>query len=243
MKQKLPLYLVMLLSVVMGIYILQSNKRDSLSSPAALVDEKADEVSNSVPQQVVVLSQPDLSGRAKSTAVADAGTAEMANDLGASKQELVHSLALMTDFSVAELENMKDVQAFSERVLNMATAGLLATEQNYPDDLPPVNFSAEPAGAGDYMSYTAEFPSGIPRIYANFSTVNHPAKTVIGKWYRSDVAEVYSFQRYPVDAMQAENYVWYQMEGGWQPGTYGLDIISADEDLRVLTRGLFTVVE
>ena len=244
MKNKLPLYLLLLLSIVIVVLILWPVQPETNRAPVM----QADTVAVTKEQRTMsaaIGSRSDAIALESTVTASSTGDAEeylgAADDLNSSADNVVYSLAQMTDFSVAELQSMSDVQAFSERFINMATAGLLTAEQNDSGDVLPVNFSAQPADAGDYMSYATEFGSDIGRIFANFSTVNYAAPTVIAKWYRSDVPEVYSFRRYPVDALQAENYVWFQPDGGWSPGEYGLDIISADEDLRVLASGRFVV--
>jgi hypothetical protein len=231
MHSKFPLYLFIGLCLSIGSYLLMPQSKSIESQPAPGTMLEAVDAENADPQ-LRKISAANIRTLQTDQPAADEAPA-------GNKQELAESLAAMTSFTVDELLLIEDLQGFADRFLNLATAGLFTDSQI--SAAAPVNFAVTPATAGDYMAFTNQFSAGTTRIYANFSTVNYPYRSVLAKWHRIDAPELYSFDRHNIDTEKAENHVWHELPGGWSSGEYRLEIFSTDEQLLLLASGDFWV--
>jgi hypothetical protein len=65
---------------------------------------------------------------------------------------------------------------------------------------------------------------------------------VFVKWYRIDEPEILLFDQYAIRRDAEFSYVWLEQENGWAEGEYAVEFYSADEALKKIASGRYSVV-
>jgi hypothetical protein len=158
------------------------------------------------------------------------------------ERELRSIVASAAHLSPDELEEVRDLPAFAARLAEVAMEDIV--EPGEPaTDARRVVFTTAPETRDPEALARSRFEPNQGRIYAVFPTADYARDAVMMKWYRSDPPQILLFERYPIRAGDAYGYVWLERKGGWEPGSYQVDIYAADEAVTRLARGRYTVVE
>jgi len=157
-----------------------------------------------------------------------------------SDRDLQSILASTIRLSPDEIDDVRDLRGFSERLAKIAMEDTLQPGKNVAG-AEDVVFTSSPQ-TGDVDSTAREqFGPDEPEIYAGFATEDFEGDTVMVKWYRRDQPEILLFQRYPIVPGEQHGYVWFRPDEDWAQGQYEVDIYSGDEAMTPLASGNYTV--
>ena len=168
---------------------------------------------------------------------ADAG--DLAKRAVTAMSDAALSSVLMSTVGLSEEEvgDVRDVRAFSNRMLEVAMQGITEAEREVPGNQ-AVLFHQSRSAKG---SPAARFANGPGRIFATFPTPDPERGRVLVKWFRTDRPSILLMQRYPIRAGDTSGYVWLDPEGGWEIGNYQVDVYAADEAVTLLASGRYEI--
>jgi len=153
-----------------------------------------------------------------------------------SESELELTIAMATDFSSEDLEDVEDVRAFATRLADIAMDGLIVDASDETGNAEVVfSPSTDPAEARD------RFSEDEGRIYAIFTTEGYDLPTVMLKWFRVDEPQLMLFRRFKIVVGRDAGWIWVDGEHEWDPGDYQVDIYSGDEEMTRLGVGRYVV--
>ena len=157
-----------------------------------------------------------------------------------SDDELRSTLMSLTRLSESDLDEVRDLRAFSRRVSEIAIDGVLSESPPEDAGVTDVRFAQDfdPQSQED-MARDRFAVDG--RMYAIFPTDQYPQDEVFVKWYRADDPEIMLFDQYPVEREAEESFVWMDRPEGWPEGEYRVEVYSGDEDLRKLSTGRYYI--
>lgn len=162
---------------------------------------------------------------------------------GMSDFELIDTVTGTELFSPEELDGMRDVRGFAERLAAIALSGVVAASSELPPRADAVTFARSVGADNAPASASEHFYSDAGRIYAVFPTDRYGRDSVLVKWQRLDRPELLVFDRYPIRAEDAYSYVWMNQPDRWDPGSYEVTMYAADETLEPIAVGGYDVAD
>jgi hypothetical protein len=164
-----------------------------------------------------------------------------------SDRQIIEVLSDHTAFKEEELEEVRDLRGFIERLLSVwfMPPGSEAAEVQEVEGAPvvAVEFSRRVDLENRPRSDGAQFDSGARRIYATFPTDDRTDGEVMVVWRDLDRSEVLTFARYPIESSKTTNFVWLKQPTAWSPGTYSVEIFTADAAMEPLAKGTYQVAK
>lgn len=157
-----------------------------------------------------------------------------------SDQDLQSIIASAVHLSPDEIDEVRDLRGFSERLAEIAMEDTLQPTNDGAGTAYVVFTSSRPMGDVDSIA-RQQFNSDEHRIYAVFQTESFERNTVMIKWYRRDQPKILLFQRYSIVPGEPHGFVWHRPSGGWEQGQYEVSIYSGDEAMTPLASGNYTV--
>ena len=157
-----------------------------------------------------------------------------------SDQDLRSILLTSLHLTTAELEEIRDLRGFTQRIATTAMDDVIEPPR-IRSGQDHVRFATS-AEASDLPSNTqVQFNATTKKIYAIFPTPDLTHDQVMVKWYRRDQPEILLLRRYPVVRQDQYGHVWFDPDADWEPGEYRVDVYSADEDVTPLASGDYTI--
>lgn len=157
-----------------------------------------------------------------------------------SDAELSSALMSAVRLSEEEIGDVRDLRAFSKRMLEVAMLGITEPEQSLTE-AEPIRFSGTSPGSAAGKTSGGRFPSGRGRIFATFPVPDPARQRVLVKWFRTDRPHILLLRRYSLKAGESSGYVWLEPEGGWESGNYQVDVYAADEAVTPLATGRYEI--
>lgn len=157
-----------------------------------------------------------------------------------SDQDLQAILASAVHLSPDEIDDVRDLRGFSERLAEIAMEDTLQPGNDIGGAEHVVFTNSPETGNLDSVARD-QFDPAEPRIYAVFATEDFEGDTVMIKWYRRDQPKILLFQRYMIAPRQRHGYVWFRPDGDWERGQYEVAVYSGDEAMTPLASGHYTV--
>ena len=157
-----------------------------------------------------------------------------------SDAELSATLMSTVRLSEEELGDVRDLRAFAGRMLEVAMLGVTEPGESLPD-AEPIRFSRTARGGESGKTLGARFPEGRGRIFATFRVRDPSRGRVLVKWFRADRPHILLMQRYSLKAGEESGYVWLEPDGGWESGTYQVDVYAADEAATAIATGRYEI--
>ena len=151
------------------------------------------------------------------------------------ENELKSIIKSFTNFSNDDIDSVGDVRAFTKRLLEIASNGVVETAQ---DNTFPENVEFH---SGDDEARGTFNPN--EKIYATVNTSQYQSDEIFVKWYKKDDPQIYLFKKYKIDPNKEENFVWYQKKEGLPTGEYSVEFYSTDSELSPIGGGSFYVSE
>ena len=160
-----------------------------------------------------------------------------------SDRELRSALTSLTNLTEDNLDEVRDLRGFAQRLAAVAMNGVVSRETpEAPNRLADVQFSRS-VDVDNAAELPQEYFAGDERIYAVFPMEEYREDEVFVKWYRSDDPEILLFDRYQIQQESGKNYVWLENENGWPEGEYTVEFYSSDETMEKVAAGRYFVVD
>ena len=151
------------------------------------------------------------------------------------------ALTSLTNFSEEQLDGVRDMGRFTRRVAEVAVDSLYDRAAFDLEPVGDVQFSRA-VDADSAPERAQERFSSDGRIYAVFPMDAYRENEVFVKWYRIDEPEILLFDQYAIRRDAEFSYVWLEQENGWAEGEYAVEFYSADEALKKIASGRYSVV-
>ena len=151
---------------------------------------------------------------------------------------IVPRLEKYANIDALTLSTMSDQRQFVSRLAEVAMQGIITEEDADQETLlGPIMFSRSPGVDAATMS---EFSTTTKTIFAKFSTVAFNDATVFAKWYRVEDGQVLLFRQLPIN-QQDSNFIWVKNDKGFERGLYKVDVFQMNEQMELLSSGLYEV--
>jgi hypothetical protein len=164
-----------------------------------------------------------------------------------SDREIIELLSEHTAFKEEELEEVRDLRGFIERLSSVwftPPEPEVAEVQEFEEaQVVAVEFSRRVDLENRPRSDWAHFDSAARKIYATFPTDGRAESEVMVVWRDLGRSEVLAFARYPIESSKATNFVWLKQPKAWSPGTYSVEIFTADAAMEPLAKGTYQVAK
>ena len=154
--------------------------------------------------------------------------------------ELRSSLTSLTSLTEEDLDEIRDLRAFTRRVTEVAMDGVVSVGAPEKTRLADVQFS-QSVDTENIAELAQTRFAGDEKIYAIFPMEEYREDDVFVKWYRSDDPEILLFDRYPIQREADYNYVWLEKENGWSEGEYKVEFYSGDDEMKKIAVGRYVV--
>jgi hypothetical protein len=156
------------------------------------------------------------------------------------RDELQAAISMATQLGAEDLAEIQDMDAFAERLTEIAMEGTMVDDQGTVD-APDVWFGGDASALEDPSMETNGFDLDQARIDAFFSAGDYSGTVVMVKWYRTDEPKIMLFKRHSISSGREADYVWLEPSAGWQSGEYQVDIYTGDEAMNRLAVGRYSV--
>ncbi|NQZ99508.1 MAG: hypothetical protein HRU01_23620 [Myxococcales bacterium] len=157
-----------------------------------------------------------------------------------SDRELRSSLTSLTSLTEGDLDEIRDLRAFTRRVTEVALDSVIGFGAPETASLAHVQFS-QSVNPQNIAELAQERFASDGKIYAVFPMEEYRDDDVFVKWYRTDDPEILLFDRYPIQREADYNYVWLDKESGWPEGEYSVDFYSGDDAMKKIAAGRYFV--
>jgi len=157
-----------------------------------------------------------------------------------SDAELSATLMSTVRLSEEELGDVRDLRTFAGRMLEVAMLGVTEPGESLPE-AEPIRFSRTARGGESGKTLGARFPEGRGRIFATFPVRDPTRGRVLVKWFRADRPHILLLQRYSLKPGEESGYIWLEPDGGWESGTYQVDVYAADEAATAIATGRYEI--
>jgi len=159
------------------------------------------------------------------------------------EREIESILSSITKLKVEEIQEVGDLRVFANRFAEIAMNGMVTGSEAAPVGVDTVEFGTGASHADGPTGPADGFSPDEPRIYAVFPTSHYDKRWVMVRWWRPDGPEVFLLQRYQVSMTGRYSFVWRKRPQGWDPGSYEVEVYSANDELTPLAWGRYSVVE
>ena len=172
--------------------------------------------------------------------------------------EIIAALATVTDMSAEEVRDVRDPRALARRMSQIALGDLLGSPGQRPPGLAEVQFFApSSARAGGKVEGQAEGTArgaqrkgetggpfnGKQPVFARFARDDRRDDRVFMKWTRMKGPEIILFRPFPVSTRSEIAEIELRPESPLPPGLYKVAFYSADETMRPLASGHYSVAQ
>lgn len=185
------------------------------------------------------ISDPSLAALSGSVPADWEQTLEFLRELLAtmSDREIIDAVVRLTELEAEDFDSIRDVRGHVLRLAEIA----VGKEHLGGDGVAPVIFARSVDPGGQNVLEDSAFHDRNRAIYAVFPTTPR-SDAVYVKWQRSDAAEPLHLGRHPIDTARDRNHVWLEPADGWGPGTYRVEVYTADAEVTPLAVGRFEIV-
>lgn len=153
-------------------------------------------------------------------------------------------ISMTTQIKPEALQEIQNLSSFAVRLADIAMDGpLTETEASEPGPTYAISFHSSVRDFGSGADSLRRIASDGGRLFAIFPTNRYPLDQVMVKWFRTDAPEIMLMKRYPINIGKDHNWVWFDPEEGWSPGSYQVDVYSGDEAMEKFAVGRYIVTE
>ncbi len=155
-------------------------------------------------------------------------------------REIRSALTSLTSLTEEDLDEVRDLRAFTRRVSEIAMDGVVSARGPESAGTATIRFSQ----SADTQNVTEQAQvrfAGNDRIFAIFPTEDYRYDEVFVKWYRSDDPEILLFDRYPIQREADFNYVWLDRDNGWPEGEYRVELYTVDDAMNRVASGDYVI--
>ncbi len=158
-----------------------------------------------------------------------------------SDDELMSVISSLTNLTESEVSSVRDLREFASRLSSVAFDGVFSEPEPSAPEVGAVTFSTRvtPENAAEQAS--ENFEVGDDRIYAVFPSEGYRHDKVLAKWYRRDRPALLMLETHAIDPDDNLSYVWFKPDAGWEPGEYGVEFYTTDDDVEQIATGYYTV--
>ncbi len=160
-----------------------------------------------------------------------------------SDREIIEELAAQTEYTLEQLEQVRDLRAFLKRNVEIALAlpGAGAEGEAPASVVSEIDFGRRVTLENTTRNPSSTFGSETRKIYAAFPSEKLVAEQVTVVWRDLSRAKILLYQRQPVSVDDAHSFVWIDRSDAWPPGDYSVEIYTGDEAMEPIALGTYSV--